>query len=98
MGIKKDALPEGRCTRTTNNDTSSKRKLQPESHRSKVYRHLELYGSITQAEAVDLYKCYRLASRIKEMRDDGAIITTIMEDNASGRGQHARYFLERSES
>lgn len=99
MRIKKDAPPkDGRHTHTQDKDTPSKRKMQPESHRSKLYRHLERYGSITQAEAIEKYGCYRLSARIKEMRDDGANIVTYMEDNASGRGQHARYYLERKES
>lgn len=100
MANKKDAPSHGRHTKDQTNNTPSKRKMQPASQRSRVYRHLEMYGSITQAEAIDKYQCYRLSSRIKEMRDDGANIVTIMEDNASGRGQHARYFLrkERKES
>jgi hypothetical protein len=33
-----------------------------------ILQHLEEFGSITAAEAVEKYGCHRLASRIKELR------------------------------
>ena len=42
----------------------------------KILRHLEDYGSITQAEAYNEYGIMRLASRIDELRQKGVPIVT----------------------
>ena len=62
-----------------------------------ILRHLIKYGSITQEEAVDRYKVYRLSARIANLREVGANISTLLEQNKGRRGQHARYFLEERE-
>ena len=41
-----------------------------------VRNHIINNGSITQAQAVRLYGCYRLSARIYEMRKDGYEIAT----------------------
>lgn len=41
-----------------------------------VRNHIINNGSITQAQAVRLYGCYRLSARIYEMRKDGYEIDT----------------------
>lgn len=62
-----------------------------------ILRHLIKYGSITQEEAVDRYKAYRLSARIANLRDMGVNISTYIEDNNNRKGYHARYFLEERE-
>lgn len=62
-----------------------------------ILRHLIKYGSITQEEAIERYKVYRLSARIADLRDDKVNISTYREDNRDRRGQHARYFLEERE-
>ena len=48
---------------------------------------------ITPMDAMS-FGCYRLAARIKELRDQGCPIETEMEPHEGGK--HARYRLERS--
>lgn len=53
--------------------------------------HLEKYGSITPREAMQGYLIYRLAARIKDLREMGYAIETINEKHDGGT--HARYVL-----
>jgi hypothetical protein len=41
----------------------------------RILHHLQEYGSITSLEAIQWYGCYRLASRIADLRKDGVNIT-----------------------
>ena len=65
-----------------------------DSQKMQVLNYMKTHRGITQEEAVEHFKCYRLASRIKDLRDDGVKIVTYMEDNKNRRGQHARYFID----
>jgi len=47
--------------------------------------------SITAADAMSRYNCYRLAARIADLKDRGYDIVTIMEPHKGGA--HARYYL-----
>jgi len=49
-----------------------------ETQKAQVKRHLLLYGSITPLQALDNYGCFRLASVINRLRNEGWKITTIM--------------------
>lgn len=65
----------------------------------RILRHLQDYGSITQAEAVTEYGCYRLGARIWDLRDQGVPIKseTVTGKNRYGeRTCFARYSLEHS--
>lgn len=66
-----------------------------DSQKMQVLNYMKTHRGITQEEAVEHFKCYRLSARVAELRSDGFNITTYMEDNKGRRGQHARYFLER---
>ena len=62
-------------------------------------RHLKEYGSITQAEAVTEYGCYRLGARIWDLKAQGVPIKseTVTGKNRYGeRTCFARYSLEHS--
>jgi predicted ArsR family transcriptional regulator len=48
--------------------------------------------SLSQMEALGLYRIYRLASRIDELRQDGYDIVTEMKVDPTGR-PYARYHL-----
>jgi hypothetical protein len=50
--------------------------------------------SITQVDAIRLFKCYRLSAIIKRLRNQGYDILTYNERNSSGTGTHARYELK----
>lgn len=57
-----------------------------------VRDHLRKHGSITQLEALGVYKITRLAARIEELRDRGLTIRTDMRTDETG-ARYARYCL-----
>ncbi|WP_180081243.1 MULTISPECIES: helix-turn-helix domain-containing protein [unclassified Acinetobacter] len=59
-----------------------------------VLDHLKQGRSITQVDAIRLFKCYRLSAIIKRLRNSGYDIVTYNERNSSGTGTHARYELK----
>lgn len=63
----------------------------------RILRHLEEYGSITSAEAMQEYGIYRLASRISDMKKAGIPIVREFETSKNRYGEpisYARYRLE----
>ena len=58
-----------------------------------VLAYLKQGKTISQAEAIDLFKCYRLSAIIQRLRCAGYDIVTHYERNNSGIGRHARYEL-----
>ena len=69
------------------------------SHRSLIRRHLLSGKSITVIEALREYVCYRLASRISELKKDGMNIERQMVEKINSvTGQpmrFARYYLSK---
>lgn len=64
----------------------------------RILRHLQDYGSITQAEAVSEYGCYRLGARIFDLKARGVPIRseTVTGKNRYGeRTSFSRYSLLR---
>lgn len=64
----------------------------------RILRHLQDYGSITQAEAVTEYGCYRLGARIWDLKARGVPIRseTVTEKNRYGeRTSFSKYSLLR---
>ncbi|UOF81040.1 helix-turn-helix domain [Caudoviricetes sp.] len=55
------------------------------SQAQNILAHLEAQGSITAIEALELYGCFRLAARIKDLRDSGHQIET--QDVTLGNGK-----------
>ena len=55
-----------------------------------ILNHLKTKGPITQLEALKEYGCFRLASRINELRESGHDITTTRITTDSG-ARPARY-------
>ena len=47
---------------------------------------------ITSFEAIGLYRCYRLAARIKDLRKRGVKIITIIKTDNTGK-KYGKYFL-----
>ena len=60
-----------------------------------VLRHIQDFGSVTALQAMALFGCYRLAARIKDLRDMGYPILTHMDEHV--KGTHARYTLKKDE-
>lgn len=64
------------------------------SQSEKVLAHLIEHGKITQAEATDLYRCYRLAAIIWNLKHRcGLNIRTDITPNSGSRGVHGVYVL-----
>ena len=60
------------------------------SQKKNIKTHLEKVGFITPLEALQLYGCFRLASRIAELREEGLAIVT---ERPSVGKQYAIYRL-----
>ena len=58
-----------------------------------VLAHLKQGKTISQAEAIDLFNCYRLSAIIQRLRKAGYDIVTHHEKNSRATGRHARYEL-----
>lgn len=51
----------------------------------RILRHLQDYGSITQAEAVTEYGCYRLGARIWDLKARGV---PIRSESVTGKNRY----------
>lgn len=56
-----------------------------------IREHLESGKTLTNQDAVKLFGCYRLSGRIKELRDAGMNIQTVMVDGKTRYGTTTRY-------
>lgn len=63
-----------------------------ENQNKLILLHLKHKGSITALDALGKFQCFRLASRIFDLRQDGHEIHTTREELPSGK-KIARYFL-----
>ncbi len=63
------------------------------NHQSQVLAHLKTGKTISQAEAINLFDCYRLSAVIQRLRIAGHNIITHHEPNLNCKGTHARYEL-----
>ena len=63
----------------------------PKSQCKKILAYLKEGNGITQAIAVDMFRCYRLAARISELKEQGNNIVTTMV--GKGFGSYAEYHL-----
>ena len=57
-----------------------------------ILTHLQQGKSISAAEAVTVYSCYRLAARINDLRRDGHEIKSVVKTDMNGK-RYARYSL-----
>ena len=62
------------------------------TQKKKILDHLEAGRSISPLKALGLYGCYRLASRINDLRKDGHNIETMIQTDGTGRN-YAQYKL-----
>lgn len=62
-----------------------------------ILRYMDEHGSITSLEAMKLFGCMRLASRISDLRKRGYMIVrtmvTMFNEDGSYRGHYAEYHL-----
>ena len=64
------------------------------NHQTQVLAHLQQGKTISQAEAINLFNCYRLSAVINRLRNVGHDIVTHQEPNQNREGYHARYELK----
>ena len=57
----------------------------PPTQTDTVLRHLQHVGPLTPLEALQLYGCFRLAARVKELRERGYNVVT---DTGHANGKH----------
>lgn len=73
-----------------------------DTHKNLIRRRLTEGGSITPLEALRDFGCYRLASRISDLRREGMHINKRSEESVSritGKTvRYSRYFLSNNES
>lgn len=67
---------------------------QTATQNAAILAHLHTGDSITPMDALRLYSCFRLAARIKDLRDEGYAIDTMMDGDGSKKW--ARYSLRRA--
>lgn len=65
------------------------------SQKTAILAQLKRGHSITPQEALRSFGCFRLAARIKELRDDGYTITTEIETDLLG-SRFARYHMTKT--
>ena len=63
------------------------------NHQTQVLAHLKNGKTLSQAEAIDMFNCYRLSAIIQRLRNMGYPVITHREPNKISTGTHARYEL-----
>lgn len=63
------------------------------THQTQVLTHLKNGKTLSQAEAINEYDCFRLSAVIDRLRKQGYNIVTHAEPNLHNKGTHARYEL-----
>ena len=61
------------------------------SQNGMILDYLQKGYTLTQAEAISLFGCYRLGARIFEIRELGFDIRKSMEQNVNRFGENVRY-------
>ena len=64
------------------------------THQQQVLEHLKNGNTLTQADAIHLFNCYRLSSVIQILRKAGHNIVTHKVRNTTKNGTYARYELQ----
>ena len=64
------------------------------NHQTQVLAHLKQGKTLSQAEAIQNFDCYRLSAVIQRLRLAGYDIVTYNERNTNNAGTHARYELK----
>lgn len=67
------------------------------SQKAKILKHLMGSKSLSPLQALGLFGCYRLASRIHDLKRDGHQIETIIKSDDQGR-TYASYVLKHDEA
>lgn len=57
-----------------------------------IKAHLIQHNSITPIEALERYGCFRLAARIKDLRNEGFSVHSTLVENSNGK-KYCRYVM-----
>ena len=68
------------------------------NHQTQVLSHLKNGKTISQAEAIHHFNCYRLSAVIDRLRKQGFDIVTHNEPNLNGKGTHVQYELKEAQA
>lgn len=68
------------------------------NHQTQVLSYLKQGKTLSQAEAIHHFDCYRLSAVIQRLRNLGHDIVTHQEPNQNNKGSHARYELSEVQS
>lgn len=63
------------------------------THQTQVLTHFKNGKTLSQAEAIYHFDCFRLSAVIDRLRKQGYNIVTHAEPNLNNKGTHARYEL-----
>lgn len=63
------------------------------NHQAQVLNHLKTGKTLSQAEAIYHFDCYRLSAVVERLRKQGHDIITHGEPNLNSKGTRARYEL-----
>ena len=63
------------------------------TQKAKILKHLMSRKSLSPLKAIGLFGCYRLASRIHELKNDGYPIETVIKSDGQGR-TYASYVMD----
>jgi hypothetical protein len=63
------------------------------NHQTQILAYLKQGKTLSQAEAINHFDCYRLSAVIDRLRKQGFEILTHQEANQNNKGTHARYEL-----
>jgi len=56
-----------------------------ESQNKQIKAHLQSGKTLTAIQALEMFGCFRLAARIKDLKDSGMIIDKAMVENDNGK-------------
>lgn len=77
------------------------RRNRPETQKSVILRHLVVGESLSPIEALERYGCFRLASRIHDLKRDGWIIDSTRRTYIDSDGvevTHSVYRIDRNQN
>ena len=67
--------------------------MQTESQKAAILKYMLDSNSISQAEAAEMFGCWRLGARCYDLREDGIKVETEMVTNIKTGKRFARYYL-----
>ena len=64
------------------------------NHQTQILNHLKQGKTLSQAEAIHHFDCFRLSAVVERLRKQGYDIVTHQETNLNNKGTHERHELK----